>query len=62
MNKLKIYLSEAFSLQAEYDPDTSKWLSKSQNKFTSPVMENEIMVITSLKIAKDISEQISGKW
>lgn len=53
---------QLFCLQAEHDFDISKWLKKSQDKFKSQAIQNEIMEIMALKIVRDISEKISGKW
>lgn len=37
-------------------------MDKSQNKFTSPDMQNEMLGITALHILRDISNEASGKW
>ena len=47
---------------AEEDPTLIKWMGKSQDKFTSPEIQNELLSIMALKIIRDIYQEISGKW
>lgn len=47
---------------AEDDPTLNKWMEKSQDKFTSPDIQNELLSIMALKILCDICQEISGKW
>ena len=49
-------------IQAEEDPTLTKWMKKSQNKFLSPDIQNELLCIMALKIIHDICQEISGKW
>lgn len=46
---------------AEYDPSLHKWMEKSQDKFTSPSIQNDILKIMPLQILREIHET-SGKW
>ena len=48
--------------QAEDHPNLSKWLKKSQDKLTSPDVQNEILSVMAMHILRDISTEISGKW
>lgn len=48
--------------RAEDNPGILKWMDKSQNKYTSPVMQNEMLGIMALHILRDLSTELSGKW
>ncbi|KAI6652472.1 Zinc finger MYM-type protein 1-like [Oopsacas minuta] len=48
-------------IRAEDNPNLLKWLDKCQDKFTSPDIQNEILKLMSLRILRDIVQQISGK-
>ncbi|KAI6658761.1 Zinc finger MYM-type protein 1-like [Oopsacas minuta] len=47
-------------IRAEDNPNLLKWLDKCQDKFTSPGIQNEILKLMSLRILRDIVQQISG--
>ena len=38
------------------------WIKKSQAKFTSPDIQNEILSIMALMILREITSEIAGKW
>lgn len=48
--------------QAEDNPQLLKWMEKSQDKFTSPEIQNEILSIMALHILREIASELSGKW
>ena len=37
-------------------------MEKSQDKFTSPEIQNEILSIMALHILREIATELSGKW
>ena len=37
-------------------------MEKSQDKFTSPEIQNEILSIMALHILREIASELSGKW
>ena len=49
-------------MRAEDDEGLKKWLTKSQCKYTSPDVQNEILRIMALSILRDISSELAGKW
>ena len=49
-------------IRAEDNPNLQKWMDKCQDKFTSPDIQNEILKLMSLRILRDIVQQISGKF
>jgi len=48
--------------RGEDKPKLLKWMDKSQDKFTSPDIQNEILSIMAQSILQDIVSRISGKW
>ena len=48
--------------RAEDDPGLLQWMKKSQDKFISPQIQNEILQIMALTIVREIANEISGKW
>ena len=48
--------------RGEDKPKLLKWMDKSQDKFTSPDIQNEILSIMAQSILQDIVSSISGKW
>ena len=48
--------------RAEDNPQLLKWMEKSQDKFTSPEIQNEILSIMALHILREIASELSGKW
>ena len=45
--------------RAENHPNLSKWFKKSQDKFTSPDVQNEILSVMAMHILRDISTEIT---
>ena len=43
-------------------PGLSDWLKRSQAKFTSPDIQNELLSIMALMILRQIASDLSGKW
>ena len=48
--------------QTEDNPQLFKWMEKSQDRFTSPEIQNEILSIMALHILREITSELSGKW
>jgi len=48
--------------RAEDNPQLLKWMEKSQDKFTRPEIQNEILSIMALHILREIASELSGKW
>lgn len=53
---------QLLNLRAEDNPLISKWMEKSQDKFTSADIQNEILRIMATRIQRDIVSEVSGKW
>ena len=53
---------QLLKVRAEDDEGLKKWLTKSQCKYTSPDVQNEILRIMALSILRDISSELAGKW
>lgn len=49
-------------LRAGDNEGLNRWLMKSQDKFTSPECQNEILGIMALSILRDIYNEMSGRW
>ena len=45
-------------LQANGNPQINKWLSKKADKYTSPEIENEILMLMSHMVLRDIATRI----
>lgn len=56
-----IPISFNFKVRADDDEGLNKWLTKSQCKYTSPDVQNEILHIMALSILQDISSALAGK-
>ena len=48
-------------LRAEDIEGLKKWMSKSQDKYTSPDIQNEILSIMALSVLRSISNEVAGK-
>ncbi len=55
-------LMQLLLLIAVYNPPISKWLKKSQNKFTSPGIQNEMLNMMALSILREIRSKVADKW
>lgn len=53
---------QLLKVRAEDNEGLKKWLTKSQCKYTSPDVQNEILRIMALSILRDISSEVAGKW
>ena len=53
---------QLLNLRAEDNPLILKWLQKSQDKFTSADIQNEILGIMAKSIQREIANEVSGKW
>lgn len=53
---------QLLKLRAEDNPKILKWIEKTRNKFTSPDIQNEMLSIMALRILREISSEVSGKW
>ena len=53
---------QLLNLRAEDSPLILKWLQKSQDKFTSADIQNEILGIMAKSIQREIANEVSGKW
>ena len=51
-----------FHTVAEDNPGILKWLEKSQNKYTSPVIQNEMLSIIAFHTLRAVSTELLGKW
>ena len=49
-------------IRAEDNPNLHTWMDKCQDKLTSPDIQNEFLKLMSLRILRDIEQQISGKF
>ena len=47
---------------SQSNPNIFEWLKRSQNKFTSPDIQNEMLSMMALRIMRDIRSEISDKW
>lgn len=52
---------EVSLIQTEDNPQLFKWMEKSQDRFTSPEIQNEILSIMALHILREITSELSGK-
>ena len=48
--------------RAEDHPQLLKWMERSQDKFLSPDIQNEILSIMAQFIQREIARDVSGKW
>ncbi len=55
-------LIQLLRTRAEDEPTFLNWLEKSQDKFTSPDIQNEILLIMAMHILRQIASELSGKW
>ena len=55
--KLKVIM-QLLQLRGKDDPRIFEWLKKKDNKYTSPVIQNELLQLMSLQIIRDISGSI----
>ena len=53
---------QLLKVRAEDNPSILKWMEKSQDKFTSAEIQNEILSIMAQSILREISSEVSGKW
>ena len=53
---------QLLKLRAHDIPQLTQWMEKSQDKFTSPDIQNEILKIMALTIQREIKNEVSGKW
>lgn len=53
---------QVLKTRSEDNPELKKWLQRSQDKFTSPDIQNEVLRLMALHILRDITSQLSGKW
>ena len=49
-------------LRKEEIPDLDAWLEKSQDRFTSPDIQNEILQIMALTVLRGITERLTGRY
>ena len=55
-------LIQLLRTRGEDDPAILQWLQRSQDKFTRPEIQNEILSIMVLRSIRDISSEFSGQW
>ena len=55
-------LLQLLKTRSEDNPELKTWLQKSQDKFTSPDIQNEILSLMALRIVRDIASELSGRW
>jgi len=55
-------LMQLLLLIAVYNPPISKWLKRSQNRFTSPGIQNEMLSMMALSILREIRSKVADKW
>lgn len=55
-------LMQLLLLIAIYNPQVSTWLKRTQNRFTSPDIQNEMLSMMALSILREIRSRISDKW
>jgi hypothetical protein len=53
---------QLLKMRAEDNPRLLNWMEKSQAKFTSPSIQNEILSIMALMIQREIAAEVLGKW
>ena len=49
-------------LRVEDIEGLKKWMLKSQDKYTSPDIQNEILRIMALSVLRSISNEVAGKY
>ena len=55
-------LMQLLRTRADDKPSLLKWMEKSQDKFISPDIQNEMLSIMPLRILREITSEMSGKW
>lgn len=53
-------LTQLLLMKAESDPSLSEWMKRKENVYTSPDIQNEILMVLGVKLLRELSSEIQS--